>query len=487
MYHRCVERPSAGLYLSQHVWRAQRCFDLDQVRQAWACVAAHHEALRAYFRLGKGREPRLFFADNVDVDDMRVARLDNGTEIEAFLAADRARGFDFETPPLWRTTIFRNDTSDMLVWTYHHILMDGPSRDIVFRDWRLALGAIVEGKAPQLTRAQPPSFADHLIALEVADTAAARALWHEQLRGFTGGTPLPRSPAGRCTYTTLPTFEELQIEGVETLSARARQHGATLNAVVQGAWALALARYNGTEDVTFGTTRSGRHMHGRDRATAAGMFITTIPFRVDATASQSVGPWLKHLAQQQVALRVGEFASPAQIRAWANLSPELPLFHTVLVFTQESADEAAHAAGETRHVEKTEGITLAVYAGRHLRLLLEYPSNEYTAVQIRTVLAHVRTLILALTQAASDQTLATIHVKTLEEFDTSASNLTSTTHITFPRDRSVVDFFRQACGSDRMHLRSVTARGKCLTANSIDDRIRLLRYYCAAACGLRNQ
>ncbi len=442
MFHRCVERPNAGLYLHQYIWRAPHQVNLEQARQAWAYVAAHHEVLRAYFRLSEDREPRFFFSNDAVVGAMQVVRLENETELETFLATDSARGFDFATPPLWRVTLFRNDTSDIVLWTNHHILMDAPSRATIFRDWRLALSAIAQGKTPQLTPTRPPSFADHLAALESADTAAARTLWRKQLSGFTGGTPLPPWPFGRRALTS-QAFEEIEIEDAELLSARARLHEATLNAVIQGAWALALARYNGTEDVTFGTVRAGRHIHGRDRATATGMFITTVPFRVDATASQTVGPWLKRLAQQQVALRAGEFASPAQIRAWADVSPELPLFRTVLIFTQDNLGETERASGELRDVEKSEGVALAAYVGRHLRLLLEYPSNEYSTAQIRTVLAHVRTLILALTRATSDQTLATIQVTTSEAFDTSVSNPAAVTHTTFPREQSVVDFFRQ--------------------------------------------
>ena len=125
-----------------------------------------------------------------------VARIENKTELESFLAADRARGFNFEEPPLWRMTLLRNDTSDIVVWTCHYILLDGPSSATVFQDWRLALSAIAAATAPQLTPVRPPSFADHLAALEVADTAAARTLWREQLSSFTGGTPLPPRPFG---------------------------------------------------------------------------------------------------------------------------------------------------------------------------------------------------------------------------------------------------------------------------------------------------
>jgi amino acid adenylation domain-containing protein len=442
MFHRCLERPDAGLYVHQRIWPAAGRIDLEQARQAWGCTAVHHEPLRAYFHLGQGREPRLFFADDLRLDAVRIGVLDSESDFEAFLAADRAQGFDFATPPLWRMVIFQDGLSDVVVWTYHHLLMDGPSRAIVFQDWLSALRAIAAGNSPQLSAVRRPSFSDHLAALQAIDTAASRTLWNEQLSGFSGGTLLPPWPLETRAADSEPVFGEVEIEDVQSLSARAKMHGVTLNAVVQGAWALVLGRYNAVEDVTFGTIRAGRHMHGHDRATAPGMFITTVPFRVDVTASQAVGPWLKHLAEQQVAIRAGEFASPTQIREWAEVSPELPLFRTVLVYSPEDTSEIERN-GEIRDVTRAEGVSLAVYAGRNLRLVLEAPSDEYSNAQIRTVLADVRAIILALTQAVSDETLATIEVKTLGERVPVAIGA-ATTFIEFPREQSVVDFFRKS-------------------------------------------
>ena len=409
MFHRSLQRPNAGLYLHQHVWRSPHGIDIDHARQSWAWVAARHEALRAYFRLGEGREPRLLFACEPVLGVVRRVPLADETELDDFLAADRAQDFDLETQPLWRMTVLRGDASDIAVWTYHHLLIDGPSRNAILHDWRLALAAVGDGRRPEFAPLRPPSFADHLGALETADSAQARALWREQLRGFAGGTPLPRWPVGsRSSTGVLPALEEMEIADAGALTAGAQMHGATLNALVQGAWALALGRHSGSVDVTFGTTRAGRHVPGSERATATGMFITTVPFRVDVTAAQPVGTWLKGLAQRQVTLRAGEFASPAQIRLWADLPPDLPLFHTVLVFTPDEQAEGARASGEVRDITKAEGVTLAAYVGRSLRLLLEYSAEEYSADQIRSVLAEVKSLILALAQAPPDQTLAEI-------------------------------------------------------------------------------
>src|SRR6185436_1610289 len=48
--------------------------------------------------------------------------------LDTFLQADRARGFDLSEPPLFRVTFFGDRAAaGRLVWTVHHILMDGRS------------------------------------------------------------------------------------------------------------------------------------------------------------------------------------------------------------------------------------------------------------------------------------------------------------------------------------------------------------------------
>ena len=152
MFHRSLQRPNAGLYLHQHVWRSPHGIDIDHARQSWAWVAARHEALRADFRLGEGREPRLLFASEAVLGVVRLMLLAGETELDDFLAADRAQDFDLETQPLWRMTVLRGDASDIAVWTYHHLLIDGPSRNAILHDWRLALAAVAMADGPSSHR-----------------------------------------------------------------------------------------------------------------------------------------------------------------------------------------------------------------------------------------------------------------------------------------------------------------------------------------------
>ena len=55
--------------------------------------------------------------------------------LSAFLSADRKRGFDLSVAPVMRLTLIRSaDESLVLVWTFHHSLLDGRSIAIVLRE-----------------------------------------------------------------------------------------------------------------------------------------------------------------------------------------------------------------------------------------------------------------------------------------------------------------------------------------------------------------
>src|SRR4029077_19880676 len=76
------------------------------------------------------------------------------------------------------------------------------------------------------------------------------------------------------------------------LAGLARGRELTLNAVVQGAWALLLSRYAGVPHVFFGTAVPGRpaELPGVEQMFA--LFITARPVRLDVDPRAAVGRWL---------------------------------------------------------------------------------------------------------------------------------------------------------------------------------------------------
>src|SRR5206468_10482149 len=144
-------------------------------------------------------------------------------------------------------------------WTFHHVLLDGWSVSHVFSDL-FACHAALEGRhAPALPARRP--FRDYLAWLARQDHAQAQAHWQGVLQGFESPTPLPydRPPVSAHTSQSSASLPfELDQADSRRLLAVAKAHRLTMNTLVQGAWALLLARYSRHSDVCFGTTVSGR-------------------------------------------------------------------------------------------------------------------------------------------------------------------------------------------------------------------------------------
>ena len=172
----------------------------------------------------------------------------------------------------------------MLVWTSHHVLLDGWSLGQVFAEVCEQYAAIAGGRAPGPGR---PAAVPRLPATgwRGQDPAAAERYWRGVLAGFDRADPAAVRPAAAARRTgPSPPSRVRAAPRPRSRGGAARGwpggNGLTVNTVVQGAWALLLSRYSGERDVVFGTTVSGRPAELPGVESMVGMFINTVPTRV---------------------------------------------------------------------------------------------------------------------------------------------------------------------------------------------------------------
>ena len=131
-------------------------------------------------------------------------------------------------------------------------------------------------------------------------------------RGGTDGTGAlgRRAGPGAPELHTLRLTEELTVQVQEF----ARRRGVTVNTVVQGLWALLLARLTGG-DVTFRATVSGRPAELAGVESMIGLFINTVPVRVTVTAGANRWPaFLDRLQDEQSRLLAHQHLGLADIQ-----------------------------------------------------------------------------------------------------------------------------------------------------------------------------
>jgi thioesterase domain-containing protein len=344
----------AGLHIEQSIWKLDGTLDIQAFERAWDVTVRRHAILRTAFVYRGQREPVQVVLKHAGVPlettDLRSVEPHRRQErLNDYIAADRRGGFDLAKAPLMRLHVFRlNDDAYRIVWTYHHILLDGWSLPIVVRDVMAAYEAFARGAEPAL----PPSrsYGDYFAWLKRQNLEAAEAFWRRTLSGFTRPTPLgvmagPRDATGggeegaaarHDDVTSAERFGQytasLSASTTSALRSVLQEHAITVSTLVQGMWALLLSRYCGEEDVAFGVTVSGRPPELGDVESLTGMFINTLPLRVAVPPGDMLLRWLKTIQETHQEQLDYQYCSAGQIHQWSEVRGALPLYDSILVF-----------------------------------------------------------------------------------------------------------------------------------------------------------
>ncbi|MCX4657950.1 amino acid adenylation domain-containing protein [Streptomyces uncialis] len=395
--------------------------DSEVLARAWQHVVDHVPALRSTVRMPERGQPvqnvHPAFTLPVARHDWRALPPDAQDEaLAALVAQDRAADPDPRQAPPTRLAIARTRDDEVAVlWTTHHLFVDGWSVSEILSDVFAAYGALADNRTPAVTPRRP--FADYVAWLRGRDASGSRAHWQAELDASDTPTPLPYgrypAPAGR----TGPHAEHtvaLPLPQHERLRAFARRHRLTVNTLVQAAWALLLSRHGGTDDVVFGATVSTRGADLEDAGTIIGLLVNTLPVRVRVDERAGLLHWLHRLQDRQVEARRHDTLPLSELPATDGTGRGTGLFSTAVAFDNIPHDPAAVTGAGVRVVSlDTDNATnyplsLLVHTGGDLVLRLGYDTAVFTADDIARLATEVLTALRELPDLASDAPVAAL-------------------------------------------------------------------------------
>ncbi|MGW3040583.1 amino acid adenylation domain-containing protein [Kitasatospora sp. NPDC001159] len=391
LYHSSFDDAAPDIYVIQQTQIIDGPLDAERLRTSWQALLDRHAALRTSFHRRKSGETVQLIAREVELPwtECDVSGLDEDdamAEVTVIAQKERARGFDLTRPPLLRLTLVRlGPERHCLVTTSHHLLMDGWSRAILESELLdiYAAGGVASGLR------SAASYRNHLAWLGRQDKEAAQAAWRAELAGTDGSSALgiPERP-GRAPE--LPVREVIRHSPAfsSALMEFARSHGLTLNTVVQGAWALVLARLGRRRDVVFGATVSGRPADLPGVEGMVGLFINTVPVRVRLDGGRTVLETLTELQERQSALIAHQHLGLPEIQRLAGAGLD-----TLVVFENyvdpSAGPTSPRALGLTLrefHQASPYAITLGVMPGESIETEVQYQPGMVDAEVAGTAL-----------------------------------------------------------------------------------------------------
>ncbi|MFO2466427.1 amino acid adenylation domain-containing protein, partial [Pseudomonas sp. 15FMM2] len=400
LFHSLYEQDD-GTYINQ------LCVDVDgldveRFKSAWqACVDAHDILRCRFLWQGELDSPLQVIhrqlALTLTCHDWQ-GRADLSSALAHFVEVDRARGFELDQPGLLRLALIQvAPQRHHLVFTNHHILMDG---------WSSAqlLGEVLQRYSGQPATAPVGRFRDYIQWLQRQDVTRDETFWKTHLAELQEPTLL--APAlGQVMPLTEQAGHGLFLQGLtpehtRNLDAFARQHKVTLNTVVQAAWLLLLQRCTGHDAVVFGSTVAGRPADLAGIEQQLGLFINTLPVVAEPKPQYTVGQWLQAVQAQSLVLREHEHTALFDIQRWAGHSGDA-LFDTLLVFENypvSAALEQGAPAGlvfgpVANHDQTNYPLTLGVTLGASLALHYNFDTRYFRASTIEAIDGYLRSLL----------------------------------------------------------------------------------------------
>ncbi|WP_275888179.1 amino acid adenylation domain-containing protein, partial [Nonomuraea lactucae] len=396
LFHTLEAPAGSGVYVAQGLHElAGRRLDVAALRRAWDVVVGRHAALRTGFVWEGVPEPVQVVHEAVQVPfevldwshadaEMQQARY------EELVVADRERGFDVSVPPLMRVHLVdRGGDRYWLVWTMHHLTIDGWSLPIVLDEVLRAYEGLCDevlrayeglcrGGRVELPAVRP--FRDFVAWLAERDAVEAEEFWRSYLAGFEAATPLPVDRQATRHWDQDRRRLELSREVTAGLVRLARRARVTLGTVVQAGWALLLSRYSGERDVVFGLTVSGRPVELAGMESMVGLFINTLPVRARVPADVPFIDWLRELQDGQIALQRFEHSALADIQRCSEVPRGSSLFDSIMVFAGSAQGEHPHN-GDT--IENSFGLgSEESFEQGHYPLLFAVDFEERLLVQV---------------------------------------------------------------------------------------------------------
>ncbi|MBF0378952.1 MAG: amino acid adenylation domain-containing protein [Desulfamplus sp.] len=469
LFHSLMDQGGAT-YFEQACFNVKGDVNIPLFEQAWNELIKRHDILRTIFVLKNVPQPLqvVLKQRELKIDYKDITNLDlesQSKEIDDFRVQDRHTPFDFAKDLLVRVTLFkRGDRFHTLVWSFHHIIMDGWSVSVLYEELAIIYTALIKNRDAGLSQVadsnfikgkdasskvvrfnlpEPIQFNSYIKWLKGRNNKDAQAFWQKYLDGYNRLTGLPRLPAlektsGNASDTQLNSLDGKQLQHLQStfstrrlsfeinptiskgLSELSLKCQVTMNIVFQALWGLLMSKYNKCSDALFGITVSGRPAEIQGIERMVGLFINAVPVRVKYSDNDTLKDLLAKLQNEATSARDFHHYSLADIQASTSLRQNL--FDQLLVF-ENYPDPSDVVGGSEMGLSLTDfdqfeqtnyDLTVEVFHGETLAYEILFNPAVFAEDVVNKIQIHLERAAISL---LADETvkLASIDIFTPEE------------------------------------------------------------------------
>jgi amino acid adenylation domain-containing protein len=482
--------PGTAQYNLPAAIRLHGPLDLRALEQSLRECVARQEALRTVIDSPGGEGVQAVSPSSdwrlTTVDLTHLPEADRFAEAKRRAAEEARRPFDLATGPLFRATLHRLAEDDhVLLLNLHHIISDGWSLGVLFRELAAFYPALAAGTPPRL-QPLPVQYADYASWqrgwLQGERLQGQLTYWKEGLRGAPAvlelPTDFPRPPIQ--TFPSALVSAVLPRSLTHALTDLSRAEGATLFMMVLAALQAVLARYTGQDDVVVGTAIAGRPRPELEGL--VGFFVNTLALRTSLAGD----PPFRELLRRVRETALGAYAHQdvpfeklvEELRPERRLS-HTPLFQVMLLF--QSVEMGLERLGDLRvtPLEISNGTAkfdlswAVIERPEGLRVGLTYNTDLFRADTAARMVGHLGRLLEGVA-ADPGRRLSALPLLTAPEEQVILRDWNAT-EADYPRDRCLHELFEEQARRVPDSV-AVSAPGGRLTYAELNERANRLAH-----------
>ena len=252
------------------------CVDKDRLQEAVQKMILRHEILRTHFENKNGNIIQVI----EEHAECKVEELES-EDIAAFI-----RPFDLSATPLLRVGC----TQNMVVIDMHHIITDGASMPVFFRELNeIYMGRELTGKVVPYKQ----------FAVQTRDYTESEAYW---LSVFKDEIPVLEmntdfKPEQKQSFSGDALYDVIDFDIHKKILSKSKELNITPYVYYMGAYNVLLSKYAGADDVVIGMPISGRN---RNYMNTIGMFVNTVALRNQPVGTKTVKMFLEEVKEHSV-------------------------------------------------------------------------------------------------------------------------------------------------------------------------------------------
>lgn len=403
---------------------------VSALKQSLMAIVERHEILRTSLRNINGQAIQVIsptvtlLLPLVDLRSLPAPQ--RQAEAQRLATEESRRPFNLAGPLLPRVTLLQlGEKEYILLLTLHHVVTDGWSIGIFFRELKVLYQAFTSGKPVSLPKL-PIQYADFASwQRQFLQGVLERELsyWQQQLQGAPTLLQLPTDRPRPAVQTFAGKTQSFVLSKTLTHSLRtlSQQAGVTLFMTLLAGFSTLLYRYTGQEDILVGSPTASRNRVELEGL--MGCFINTLVLRTDLSGNPSFRKLLKRVG----AMALGAYAHQnlpfeklvEALQPARNLSYS-PLFQVMFVLQHASFQkielpglilQPSQIDTQTAQFDLTLNL---VEEASGLTGKLEYNTDLFNDTTIARTIWHFQTLLAGIV-VNPDQRLSELPLLTLAE------------------------------------------------------------------------